>query len=124
MRNFLAIDFTDFSKRHLHEGSLSELRARASTILDRITFRISRSLERFGFDADVERSQDLGLAKVHAKAGNYTALITIYDDDDVVVEIPSKTANKLELATYSSFKSPGEALSIMKMMIKRMKEHG
>ena len=123
MRNFLAINFIDFAKRHLNEGSLSDIRSKASVILDRITDKIARLLERLGFDASVEKSSDLGLARVHAKLGKYKAVITIYDDDDVVVEVPKRVAERLELATYSSFKSPEESLFIMKMMVKRMKQH-
>lgn len=106
----------------LGEGALSAGRKRAKAVQDRLANRIVTSAENMGFDAVITKSVDFQSVQIRANLGGAAVTITVYDDDDMVVEVPKRTAARLDVAEYSSLNDIGSVVRFLRMMRKKVND--
>lgn len=93
---------------------------KAATIIERLAQRVSNVAERFGFNTSISKSQLK--AWVECSVGDYNAGVVIYDDDDFNIELNQRTAEQLDMSSYSSFKTIGDVSNFLSLMAGKIKE--
>jgi hypothetical protein len=104
----------------LGEGALSADRKRAKALQGRLASRLVNSAENLGFDAIIVKSVDFESVQIRANLGDAIVTITVYDDDDMVVEVPEKSAALLGVAEYSSLDSVGAVVGFLRMVRRKI----
>lgn len=133
--NFDAKNFSDFANKYLLvEGEISMAKQDVIALLNKIVSQITRTAEEAGFEAEsifVDDIKDhLKSGKVEIQAGQNAIFegsqiveITIYDEDDIVITIPSGVSEHFDIPQKSSFREVSGVINFIKQFGRLLKSN-
>jgi hypothetical protein len=108
----------------LKEGEAGKAESKVYLVLRDLTQRIVNRAEEMGLPAEVTRTGDDEHAHpfiVEIQAGknerfpeSQVVQVTVYDSDDIAVELPLDIAEKIDAQNYQKFKNPTDVVNVMR----------
>lgn len=130
------MDCAGFGRRWLiDEALVAKSKQDIIALLNQIVTRVSRVAEASGFETEPVFVDDIrdyfkaGRVEIQVGRNNMfegpqTIDITIYDDDDIAVTIPTAVSEKFNIPTNNSFRSVESVIDFIKKFSQHLRSQG